>query len=65
MHHTPRLRTGVIQFDGLSIILGRRHNTTATLYWQGDRVVVMIDDTTVRTLTLDRTTRLQKLSSMS
>ncbi|GAF51526.1 MULTISPECIES: IS481 family transposase [Rhodococcus] len=62
----PVSTTGVIQFDGLSIILGRRHkNTTATVYWQGDRVVVMIGDTTVRTLTLDRTTRYQKLSSKS
>ncbi|WP_370184661.1 hypothetical protein [Rhodococcus wratislaviensis] len=54
----------MIQFDGLSIILGRRHkNTTATVYWQGDRVAVMIDDTIAQTLALDRTTRYQKLSS--
>ena len=58
--------TGVVQFDGLVIVLGRRFkNTTATLYWQGDRVTVMIGDTIARTLTLDRTTRYQKLSSKS
>ncbi|MFD4293952.1 integrase core domain-containing protein [Rhodococcus sp. NPDC058532] len=58
--------TGVVQFDGLVIVIGRRYkNTTAAVYWQGDRVTVMIGDTIARSLTLDRTTRYQKLSSKS
>ncbi|MFD4366965.1 hypothetical protein [Rhodococcus sp. NPDC058521] len=56
----------MIQFDGLSIIIGRRYkNTDATVHWQGDRVTVMIGDTIARTLTPDRTTRYQKLSHKS
>lgn len=62
----PVSTTGVIQFDGLSIIIGRRWaNTRATLHWQGDRVTVMINGELARTLTLDRTTRYQKLSCKS
>lgn len=54
------------QFDGLVMVIGRRHkNTTATVYRQGDRVTVMIGDTVARTLTLDRTTKYQKLPSKS
>lgn len=62
----PVSSTGVVQFDGLKIIIGRAWSgATATVYWQGDRVTVMIGDTVARTLTLDRTTRYQKLSSKS
>ena len=62
----PVTATGVIQFDALTIVLGRRFaRTTATVYWQGDRVTVMVGDTIARTLTLDRTTKYQKLSSKS
>lgn len=62
----PVTKTGVLKFDGLVITIGRRWGErTATVYWQGDRVTVMIGDTIARTLTLDRTTRYQKLSSKS
>jgi transposase InsO family protein len=56
----PISTTGVVAFDGCSIILGRRWaGATATLYWQHDRVAVMVDDQLVRILTLNRTTRYQ------
>lgn len=66
----PVSSTGVIAFSGCSIIVGRRHaGTTATLHWQADRVSIMIDDTVVRILTLNRTIRYQRqlttLSTMS
>lgn len=56
----PVSATGVVAFDGCSIILGRRWaGATASLYWQGDRVAVMVGDQLARILTLDRTTRYQ------
>lgn len=53
--------TGVITYSGCSIGLGRRWaGQTATVFWQGDRVVVMINDTIARQLTLDRSVRYQR-----
>lgn len=63
--------TGVITFSGCSIGLGRRWaGKTATVIWQGDRVVVMIDDEFARQLILNRSVRYQRptnpnLSTMS
>lgn len=57
----PVSATGVVPLQGCSIILGRRWaHTTATLYWQGDRVTVMINNTVARHLTLDRSVRYQR-----
>ncbi|HEY3472589.1 MAG TPA: IS481 family transposase, partial [Amycolatopsis sp.] len=54
---------GVIAFGGCSIVLGRAWaHRTATVYWQGDRVTVMIDDAVTRQLTLDRSVRYQRLT---
>jgi len=67
----PVSATGVIAFTGCSIVLGRCWaGRSATVYWQGDRVTVMIGDTVARQLTLDRSVRYQrlinpKLSTMS
>jgi transposase InsO family protein len=67
----PVSATGVVAFSGCSIIVGRRWaDQTAHVYWQGDRVAIMINDTVVRQLTLDRSVRYQpltnqKLSAMS
>ncbi|MFI0471067.1 IS481 family transposase [Saccharopolyspora sp. 5N102] len=61
--HRPVTSTGVIAFSGCSIVIGRRWaRQTATLHWQGDRVSIMINDTVVRTLTLDRSVRYQRLT---
>ncbi len=60
----PVSATGVVAFSGCSIILGRawaRH--TATLYWQGDRLTIMINDTVAHQLTLDRSIRYQRLTN--
>ncbi|WP_312858515.1 integrase core domain-containing protein, partial [Pseudonocardia pini] len=51
--HTTRTvsGTGVIGFGGTSIGVGRRHaGKDASLYWQGDRVTVLIDDTVAASL---------------
>ncbi|SDZ58234.1 hypothetical protein SAMN05216215_11148, partial [Saccharopolyspora shandongensis] len=59
----PVTSTGVVAFSGCSIIIGRCWAAqTATVYWQGDRVSIMIGDTVVRTLTLDRSVRYQRLT---
>jgi transposase InsO family protein len=53
--------TGVIGFAGTSIGLGRTHaGKTAQLYWQGDRVTILVDDTVATSLTLDHTVRYQR-----
>ncbi|WP_249266375.1 MULTISPECIES: DDE-type integrase/transposase/recombinase [unclassified Pseudonocardia] len=56
--------TGVISFSGTSIGLGRRHaGTTAEVFWQGDRVTILIDDAVAASLTLDRSVRYQRTTS--
>jgi transposase InsO family protein len=58
--------TGVIGVAGTSIGLGRRHaGTTAEVFWQGDRVTVLIDDTVAASLTLDRSVRYQRNTNLS
>jgi hypothetical protein len=60
----PVSATGVIAFSGCSIVLGRAWaGRTTTVYWQGDRVTVMIGDTVARQLTLDRSVRYQRLTN--
>lgn len=60
----PVSTTGVIAFSGCSIVIGRAWSgRTATIYWQGDRVTVMIGDTVARQLTLDRSVRYQRLTN--
>jgi transposase InsO family protein len=62
----PVSATGVIAFSGCSIVLehGRDYaGHTTTVYWQGDRVTVMIGDTLIRTLKLDRSVRYQRLTN--
>lgn len=59
----PVSATGVIAFGGCSVVLGRRWaGRTATVYWQGDCVTVMVADTVARQLTLDRSVRYQRLT---
>ena len=59
----PVSATGVIAFSGCSIVLGREWaGRTASVYWQGDRVTIMIGDTVTRQLTLDRSVRYQRLT---
>jgi hypothetical protein len=56
----------VIRFGGTSIGLGRRHaGATADVFWQGDRVTVLIDDTVTASLTLDRSVRYQRTTNLS
>jgi transposase InsO family protein len=58
--------TGVIGFSGASIGLGRHHaGATAEVFWQGDRVTVLIDDTVAASLTLDRSVRYQRTTNLS
>ena len=58
--------TGVIRFSGTSIGLGRRHaSATAEVFWQGDRVTVLVDDTVAASLTLDRSVRYQRTTNLS
>jgi transposase InsO family protein len=58
--------TGVIRFSGASIGLGRRHaGATAEVFWQGDRLTVLINDTVAASLTLDRTIRYQQTTNLS
>jgi transposase InsO family protein len=58
--------TGVIRFAGASIGLGRRHGgATAEVFWQGDRVTVLVDDTVAASLTLDRSVRYQRTTNLS
>lgn len=58
--------TGVIRVSGASIGLGRRHaGATAEVFWQGDRVTVLIDDTVAASLTLDRSVRYQRTTNLS
>lgn len=60
----PVSSTGVVAYSGCSIVLGRRWaGHTAHIYWQGDRVVIMINDTVARQLTLDRSVRYQRLTT--
>ncbi|SEC33828.1 leucine-zipper of insertion element IS481 [Amycolatopsis tolypomycina] len=60
----PVSATGVIAFSGCSIVLGRTWaGRTASVYWQGDRVTVMIDNTVTRQLTPDRSVRYQRLTN--
>ncbi|WP_329057101.1 hypothetical protein OG738_14570 [Amycolatopsis sp. NBC_01488] len=60
----PVSATGVIAFSGCSIVLGRTWaGHAATVYWQGDRVTVMVDDMVARQLTLDRSVRYQRLTN--
>jgi len=62
----PVSATGVIAFSGCSIVLGRTWaGQTATVYWQGDRVTVMIGDTVARQLTLNRSVRYQRLTNQN
>jgi hypothetical protein len=56
----------VIRFAGASIGLGRRHGgATAEVFWQGDRVTVLVDDTVAASLTLDRSVRYQRTTNLS
>lgn len=58
--------TGIVQFDGHSISLGRAWgDRKAILYWRGDDVTVMVDDVVARTLTLDRSVKSQPLTTLS
>jgi len=58
--------TGVIRFSGTSIGLGRRHaGATAEVFWQGDRLTILINDTVAASLTLDRTIRYQRTTNLS
>ena len=60
----PVSATGVVAFSGCSIVVGRRFSGhTAAIYWQGDRIAILIDNTVVRQLTLDRSVRYQRLAS--
>ena len=62
----PVSATGVIRFGGTSIGLGRRHaHATAEVFWQGDRVTVLVDDTVAASLTLDRSVRYQRTTNLS
>lgn len=59
----PVSATGVVAFSGCSIVLGRAWaGHTGHVFWQGDRVTVMINDTVVRQLVLDRSVRYQRLT---
>ncbi|MFC7447984.1 DDE-type integrase/transposase/recombinase [Rhodococcus daqingensis] len=54
--------TGIVQFDGHAITIGRKWaNTTATVHWRGDDVTVIIGDVVARELTLNRHVRSQPL----
>jgi hypothetical protein len=56
----------VIRFSGTSIGLGRRHaGLTAEVFWQGDRITVLIDDALAASLTLDRSVRYQRTTNLS
>jgi transposase InsO family protein len=62
----PVSTTGVIRFGGTSIGLGRRHaGATAEVFWQGDRVTILVDDTVAASLTLDRSVRYQRTTNLS
>jgi transposase InsO family protein len=62
----PVSATGVIRFGGASIGVGRRHaGATAEVFWQGDRVTVLIDDAVAASLTLDRSVRYQRTTNLS
>jgi transposase InsO family protein len=62
--HRPVSATGVVAYSGCSIVIGRCWaGQTARVYWQGDRVVIMINDTIARQLTLDRSVRYQPLNT--
>jgi transposase InsO family protein len=58
--------TGVIRFSTTSIGLGRRHaGATAEVFWQGDRLTILINNTAVASLTLDRSVRYQRTTNLS
>lgn len=58
--------TGIVQFDGHSISLGRRWgDQKAVLHWRGDDVTVMVGDAIARELTLDRSVTFQPLTTLS
>lgn len=55
--------TGVIAFAGASIGVGRGHaGETAELFWQGDRVTILINDAFAGSLILDPTVRYQRIA---
>ncbi|WP_370948685.1 DDE-type integrase/transposase/recombinase [Amycolatopsis sp. cg5] len=57
----PVASNGVLQLHGCHIPIGRAHaHTTATVFWQGDRVTILIGDTIARELTLNRQVRYQR-----
>lgn len=56
--------TGVVPLYGHSIIIGRRWaGTMATIFWQSNDVTVLIDNTVVRTLTVNPAERYQPLAT--
>lgn len=58
--------TGVIRFAGASIGLGRRHGgATAEVFWQGERITVLVGNTVAASLTLDRSIRYQHNTNLS
>lgn len=58
--------TGIVEFDGHSISLGRAWvDRKAVLHWRGDDVTVMVSDVVARNLTLDRSIRFQPLTALS
>lgn len=62
--HRPVSSTGVLAFSGCSIVLGRQWaGHTASVYWQGDRLTIMINNTLARQLTLNRAVRYQRLTN--
>ncbi|MGI8308349.1 helix-turn-helix domain-containing protein [Saccharopolyspora hattusasensis] len=62
--HRPVSTTGVLAFSGCSIVLGQAWaGHTTTIYWQGDRVTIVINGTVARQLTLDRSVRYQRLTN--
>lgn len=55
--------TGVVSLHGHSIVIGRQWaHASATVYWQGNDVGIVIDGKVVRSLTLDPNVRYQPLS---
>lgn len=58
--------TGVVAFSGRSIVVSRRYaGQTADLFWQGDRVTVMVGEHIATQLTLNRSVRYQRLNNQN
>lgn len=58
--------TGIVQFDGHSISLGRAWgDRPAVVLWRGDDVTVMVGNVIARELTLDRSVKFQSLTNVS